>query len=231
MSNLKLSKIKTLLLSVSLCLVQIPSYNAQQQQQQQQSSGSYFSGRFRVQWTDSQSNVYFELRTNITSFSALYTAIGFSRDRVMGDDGVVYCTYAFNNAPSNKVVQAYNFAKSRPRLLSQSIPSIGITSASIRVENNQLVCSFQRAKSYGGVSDYFDLNSGLYYLLLSTGNTDSNNEPLQHNTAISTESQYNFRSAGYNSAPSGPIGTMKIYGYLITLAWILFSINGSLFAR
>jgi hypothetical protein len=61
----------------------------------------------------------------------------------------------------------------RPTLLSQSIPSVGITNSFVRLENGKLICSFQRAKSYSGINNYFDLSLNNYYLLLATGKVDN----------------------------------------------------------
>ena len=65
------------------------------------------------------------------------------------------------------VLHYYNSGKSSSLML-PSNPSVGFTNIVTSYANNVLTCSFTRAKTFSGVSKFFDLNNQ-YYLLIAIG--------------------------------------------------------------
>ncbi len=58
--------------------------------------------------------------------------------------------------------------KSSPVLLDNSNPFIGLSNATITVDNGLINCSFERSVFLPGVRNYFDINNP-YFLLFASG--------------------------------------------------------------
>lgn len=97
--------------------------------------------------------------------SPSWLAIGFSKDKQMGDDGVVACK------SNGRVDHYYNTNEYRPRMLVQSEPSIGIFDSKVQLNDNIFSCSFKRKIKNDSVLNYFDLNTA-YYVLSASGPYD-----------------------------------------------------------
>ena len=68
----------------------------------------------------------------------------------------------------------FNLQKTRPSLLLNENPTIGISNAVVSTDQGFLICTFSREKSNPSIQNYFDLNMD-YYLLLAKGSINGLN--------------------------------------------------------
>ena len=133
-------------------------------------------------WTDNGDSVRFSYSVHLPSLEArsepsstvaimsnYYISFAFSNDTLMGGDNVVCCKVYEGEG---SVQQMYNLGRSRPILIDEANPKIGISNDAISFEDGFLNCAFDRLKSMPNVTKYYDLKND-YYLLLAKGNVVS----------------------------------------------------------
>ena len=117
----------------------------------------------------------FQLNAKIDANVSIYSAwlgIGFAKKNEMGDDNAVLCL----NSPSLvRIGQYYSPNKSRPFLIDDSQPSLGLSLMKIQTRDDFLSCSFRRVKSNDSNKFYFDLNNQ-FNILAAYGMLDSNSK-------------------------------------------------------
>ena len=87
-----------------------------------------------------------------------------------GFDNVLCCMKWSNRS---QVFQMWTTGHKRPSVLVSNDSSIGLSNVSIAYINGSLTCSFNRINSLPNVTNYADLNSNNYYVLMAEGATSS----------------------------------------------------------
>jgi len=125
---------------------------------------------FNLNWTIQNDVVNFVYTSPVAASDNVWLAFGFSTDTSMGDDCVCLCKM-MNNQGS--VEHYYNSGRTRPSLLDAARPSVGISSATVKVENGVMTCTFTRAKQFAGLANYFDIKNNQYRILHARGTITS----------------------------------------------------------
>ena len=153
-------------------------------------NNAFQSGIFDVQWNSKNDSVTFNLATQASSSSNIYTAIGFSTDAKMvssfqfsqllnqsyreltsllfliikGSDDVVACVYSTS---LKGVVRYYNQGKSPAKQATIN----GISNPTVTYENGVLKCSFTRSANISNDANFYNFANS-YYLLAAYGTTE-----------------------------------------------------------
>ena len=162
-----------------------------------QASSSVFSlDGYEIEWTEKEEYVEFKFSTIVKTSNNIWTSFALSFDQIMGNDNALICKIF---GSQQTVEHAFNSGKSRPNVLSEQNPSVGLSNIKVQFEDNKLTCSFNRQKSLPDINNYFNTNSS-YYILLARGTINENgilNYHLQDRT--SSDNLLNFHSNQENS--------------------------------
>lgn len=130
---------------------------------------------FHLDWTDQGNTIRLKLKVSNFTSSNVWAGIAFSRDRMMGDDDTIICK-TFNG--ENKIERSYLTGKSRPSLLNESKPKLGLSNLSISFKNGILTCNITRLKASRNKKVLNARNR--FHILLAKGRTDINGNCLYH---------------------------------------------------
>ena len=157
-----------------------------------------------------------------TSQPSSYAALALSNDDSMGDDSVMACI--MNNGKFN-VNLYWNTGSPKNSLISKDSHQ-GLSQISGSYQSGFVKCTFQRdaitnvSKSDGGF-EVFDILMKKYFLLIATGNTDSNG-------IIQVHSIRDFTGTSQDLGSYGPVQNaskilVKLHGIGMILAWVFFA--------
>jgi len=163
-----------------------------------------------------------------------WVGVGFSRDREMGQDDIYYCQRRTGRVG---MISAYSVGMSRPIELGSDVVDSGIGQVRTYQNGNEFVCSFRRPISVTKDNLEYDLASGEWHILLSTGsvNADSTSYhgPSASGRAISSTSPIQIdqtpRFLGSSAIPVH--AAHRAHAILMLLAWALLAPIGLLIAR
>jgi hypothetical protein len=114
---------------------------------------------YLVKWRNDSSNVFFQIYGNILSSGTnSYLAIGFSNDRLMGNDDVILCESAGPN-----VHHYFNNGRTPSLQATNPYQNVNIT-----ISGNWLSCYLTRPIQNSMINNFFDLTNS-YHLLLASG--------------------------------------------------------------
>lgn len=174
-------------------------------------------------WTVNNDDVQFEL----SALTNGYIALGFSKDRYMGDDSVIEC---LNNEDTKKVTVQYSYNEGHSNEVLRVLPNYDA------YQGGKIIrCTFKRRKIMQDNSDgkIFNLDQS-YYLLVSRGSVKNGKkllhflrpgvEPLVSTKKVDLESHSNLNG-------KARYALVKLHGCLMLIAWMLLSSMGILMAR
>ncbi|CAF0757395.1 unnamed protein product [Brachionus calyciflorus] len=183
---------------------------------------------FIAKWIKKDDHLQFIIGAKFEKLKSNWVAVAFSHDATMGDDSVVACKYKSDKEIS---VESYFNDGKMPVLLNENNPSEGLKNSSITIDQNFLICSFERSKTVSNFKNFFDLNQN-YYLLMAKGKLDKEGSLNPHGkNKIESHSIIDFNKAEEVKSIAVSTDLVKIHAVLMVLAWSFMSTLGVLFAR
>ncbi|RNA13986.1 ferric-chelate reductase 1 [Brachionus plicatilis] len=183
---------------------------------------------FVAKWRQIDSQVEFIIAAKFKNLKQKWLAIGFSHDKLMGNDSVVACKY--NTENDLKIHNYFNPGQIDPELIDSKDPSSGLSDIKIINDKGLLICSFKRDISKN-IENFFDLNQN-YYILMAKGDLEKDGL-LTYHGGDKVISQNKIDVSIALEAKSVLISTnfVKIHAILMVIAWPFLSTIGILFAR
>lgn len=179
---------------------------------------------YLVTWTTSGSSTTFTLKAE-ESETNVYLAIGFSKDRRMGEDSVVGCI------PQGATVHSYYNEGTETDEL--STPTLGLSTTSVSQTNGVITCTFTRALTAAD-DKYFDLNND-YILMLVVGEAEADGGTYEleehHKIPWMSDGKVDFNSNNIYDLYKLNSPAVKLHGIMMIFAWLLLVIVGIVTAR
>ncbi len=148
----------------------------------------------------------------------------------MGDDDVVLIT-SENNVYNVKHLHNPN-GYTRPVPIDENNLEIGLSNITVRRENNNIICSFNRVKSLEGYETHFDLNQKKYFILNAWGTIDpSISKLIKHTERYSSATSVDFETGEAPTALVINENLIKAHSILMVIAWLFITSTGIIFAR
>eukprot|EP00117_Sycon_ciliatum_P029743 scpid39224/ scgid23604/ Ferric-chelate reductase 1; Stromal cell-derived receptor 2 len=155
-----------------------------------------------------------------------WVAVGFSTDRIMGDDDVMGCNVA-SDGTTVIVKNAFNQGKSNVIDLSTN-PAPFITNTFSSFVNGQIYCRFTRTLTTNSNRDKNLAAPNKYHLLFGTNTAASGRGgsnigmPGKHNSIppITTEAYTATDTSVANFNANIKVGLIKVHGFFMIIAWI-----------
>ncbi|KAL5021328.1 hypothetical protein ScPMuIL_000483 [Solemya velum] len=193
--------------------------------------GCFFYPRYCT-GIDCDTSVTYQLTGNYVAFEVMmdttgYVAVGFSDDRVMGNDETITCT-GTNEGVS--IEHGYN-----PQLYNQQQYREGLIDMETQMEDGKILCRFKRpiAMTLYTFSGMMTFNlSNPYYVMLAWGQTYAGTTNMKKHIVLPpiTENKVDFRVNAIHRGDALPKIT-QIHGILMLIAWTVFAGISTIVAR
>ncbi|XP_052102438.1 putative ferric-chelate reductase 1 [Mytilus californianus] len=173
-------------------------------------------------------------RTRFKAFVEInegYISLGFSDDRLMGDDHTISCTFKDDQYT---VQHGYNPLYFNYRQYKKD----EIHDMTVSVQDGKLYCEFTRPNYMSVVNMMkpterlgFDLNND-YYVMIAWGYLHRGSSAITHHIElpVTTDSKVNFKSTSIYRGSALPSLT-QVHALLMIVAWILFTGLATIIAR
>ncbi|XP_067657072.1 ferric-chelate reductase 1-like isoform X2 [Haliotis asinina] len=178
---------------------------------------------FSVTWLPEDSNIRFRLRSPSSGDS--WMAIGFSKDKKMGDDSVSECVVYGGDT---EVFQSFNTAVDNDRL---SQPKLGLSDPRGSVNDGIFECSFLRQTDGHGDVKLFNLTQD-WHLMFAHGKATAGFRKLPHVISPAVTSSLVDLQATSSAGTTHLIYPLvQVHGCLMSIAWLMFASIGLVIAR
>ncbi|KAJ8314812.1 hypothetical protein KUTeg_006962 [Tegillarca granosa] len=180
-----------------------------------------------ITWRNLQDIIEFEITTKLPATGNQWVAIGFSADKLMGDDSVIACKIMDGVV---SVTQLYNTMPYKQNIPIQN-GNVGLTFVSGSFGDNVLNCRFQRLKVITGEPYLFNLTEP-WHILFGLGQLSSSGMLMKHDTnPIASATKADFLSIKSVRGEKIVYTMVKIHATLMLVAWMLFASIGIVTAR
>jgi len=158
---------------------------------------------------------------NKFDLSNFYVAIGFSADKLMGDDCVVECVVYKSEV---KAFMSSNYGQQNKRDTTVSVDLL-----EGRIEDDVVYCSVETADTLIVGSNGCNLRTP-QHILLATGSATVGHTYSSHRETASSSEPIDFQSSFVARGSSGDVW-IQLHGALMIIAWLFCSSVGGVCAR
>ncbi|XP_046567081.1 putative ferric-chelate reductase 1 isoform X2 [Haliotis rubra] len=178
---------------------------------------------FSVTWVPENSNIRFRLRSPSSGDS--WMAIGFSKDKKMGDDSVSECVVYGGDVG---VFESYNTGIVNQRLAQ---PKLGLSDPRGSVNDGIFDCSFLRQTDGYGDVKLFNLTQD-WHLMFARGKATVGFRKKPHvPTPAVTSSLVDLQATDSAGTTQLIYPLVQVHGCLMSIAWLMFASIGLVIAR
>ncbi|CAG5090653.1 Oidioi.mRNA.OKI2018_I69.PAR.g12676.t1.cds [Oikopleura dioica] len=186
-----------------------------------------------VAWKETEENEDFvTVKLFYNSPSPAYVAIGFSRDKSMGQDDIFFCQRNEQNQVA--IVSSFSRGMSKPTNLGSTNvePETRLTNIGLGSDGNTFFCEFDRPKSLVKDNIVYDLADGDWFVLLATGAVGGSQ--AYHGGVNRAASSISWKLSDPPLDFFGDaldISAMKIHAILMFVAWGILVPSGLFIGR
>lgn len=164
----------------------------------------------------------FQLKGNDVEFHLTgpangWIALGFSKDRSMGDDSVVECVHN----PQSGIVQVYSSVNNPGyRNVRLTPPQEGLSNTHGQRLDDRISCSFNRQGVMAVNGMTFDLLHESYHLFLASGPVEQGTDRLQRHSSTPYRSEMPVDVTTITDVAGSNDSLLYAHGSLMVIAWI-----------